>query len=60
MVEVKTSLPMSSLAIRLETLLKALKPYEVVEIKLNDNQSQEISIVVKSTYKEIVVLDVCN
>jgi len=33
--------------------LRAMKPYEVMEIKLNDNRVGEYAIVVKTNYKEI-------
>lgn len=52
----KNKLPLSDLVIRLEAIIKSLKQYETIEIKLNDNKIGEISIIVKSNYKEVVAL----
>lgn len=48
------------LAVRLVTLIESLKPYETIEIKLNDNKVGEVSIVVKSNHKEVIRLGNAN
>lgn len=42
------------------TLIESLKPYETIEIKLNDNKVGEVSIVVKSNHKEVIRLGNAN
>lgn len=42
------------LAVQLVTIIANLKPYEVIEIRLNDNKVGEISIMVKSNHKDVV------
>lgn len=36
--------------------LRAIKPYEVMEIKLNDNRVGEYAILVKTNYKEVFII----
>lgn len=45
------------IATRLERIIATLKPYERVEIKLQDNTVGKISIVVTSNFKEVFTLD---
>lgn len=33
--------------------LRSIKPFEVMEIKLNDNKPKEISVLVRTNYKEV-------
>jgi len=46
-----------TLSRRLAVLITGLKPYEMIEIKLNENKKGEISVIVKSNYKEVLLLE---
>lgn len=37
--------------------MRSAKPFEVMEIKLNDNKVGEFSILVKTNYKQVFVVD---
>ena len=37
--------------------MRSAKPFEVMEIKLNDNRVGEFSILVKTNYKQIFIVD---
>lgn len=37
--------------------MRSAKPFEVMEIKLNDNRAGEFSILVKTNYKQVFVVD---
>lgn len=37
--------------------MRSAKPFEVMEIKLNDNKAGEFSILVKTNYKQVFVVD---
>jgi len=41
---------------KIVTFIRSLKPYEKIEIKLNDNKIGEIAIVVTTNHKEVVHL----
>lgn len=37
--------------------MRTAKPFEVMEIKLNDNKVGEFSILVKTNYKQVFIVD---
>lgn len=51
------TLSSDTLSKRLAVLVSNLKPYEMIEIKLNENKKGEISIIIKSNYKEVLMLE---
>lgn len=44
------------MAVQLATIIENLKPYEVIEIRLNENRPKEIAILVKSNHKDVVLI----
>lgn len=46
----------ADLAVQLVSLIGNLKPYEVIEIRLNDNKPGEISVIVKSNHKDVILI----
>ena len=48
---------LSPAELRIVLLLRTLRPYERIEIKLSDNEPGNVSIIVFSTLKEVFPLD---
>lgn len=48
---------LETLAYRIAVIMANLKPFEKIEIKLNDNSPGELSVLVTSNHKEIFTVE---